>query len=187
MRGWNELGPMLFSLLAILTSFVFFSWYASPFAIPIAAVKGTANDQSLLQSFGVASIFLQTALLIGPILLIVRRWPLPFGALTLTFTLTHLAVSVPQDTYYLLPVALLSGLTADILLKLLRPSADGCNGLRLFAFTVPVVLYLLYFLELQLIAEIDWTIHMWMGSTVLSGIVGLLLSYLLIPPQGAIA
>jgi hypothetical protein len=28
-----------------------------------------------------------------------------------------------------------------------------------------------------------WSIHLWLGSCILAGIVGLLLSYLLVPPQ----
>ncbi len=53
---------------------------------------------------------------------------------------------------------------------------------RLFAFVVPLVYYGLYILVLLLTKGVDWTIHLWMGSIVIAGIIGLLLSYLLIPP-----
>jgi len=185
LHRWKELTPALLSLFCMLAGFMFYTWYANPFAIPVPAITGQMGSNFLIQGLGVASIFLQTALLIGPVLLIVRRWVLPFGALTLVFTLTNLVVSVPQNTYFLLPVAILGGLGADLLLKFLKPTTTPGNAFHLFAFAVPVVLYLLYFLELAVVAGISWTIHMWMGSIVLAGIVSLLLSYLLQPPRGA--
>ena len=41
-----------------------------------------------------------------------------------------------------------------------------------------------YFLDLMLTHGIIWSIHLWLGSCVMAGIVGLVLSYLLVPPQG---
>lgn len=178
--GWKELLPMILSLVCVLTSFTFFTWYANPFAFPVAVSKNTSY-----QALGFASFFIQTAFFMGPILLIVRRWNLPFGALTLTFTLANLALSVPQNTYYLLPVAILGGLGADLLLRQLKPAQTQGNAFHLFAFAVPVILYILYFVELQLLVGIAWTIHLWMGCIVLAGVVSLLLSYLLQPPRGA--
>jgi hypothetical protein len=34
--------------------------------------------------------------------------------------------------------------------------------------------------------RIIWSIHLWLGSCVMAGIVGLVLSYLLAPPQGPV-
>ena len=189
LRGWRELGPLLLSLLAMLTGFMFFSIYADPFVNPWAAAKlsNNANVAYMMQALGIGSVLLQSALLMGPVLLVVRRWRLPFGALALVFTLLQIAVSVPGDTYYLLPVALLAGLCADGLLRWLQPSPLREMEFRLFAFLVPVVLYLLYFLDLNLVAGVSWSIHMWLGSVVLSGVVSLLLSFLLLPPPGVLA
>ncbi|HLZ56086.1 MAG TPA: hypothetical protein VKR06_03995 [Ktedonosporobacter sp.] len=191
LRGWRELGPMLLALLGILTGFAFFTVYANSFVDLWAAAKtsGNAEVTSLIQTIGVVSVLLQTALLMGPVLLVIRRWQLPFGALTLVFTLLQAFVSVPGDTYYLLPVALLAGLFADWLLLWLKPSVTRSNEFHLFAFLAPVVLYLLYYLEVALLpgAGISWSIHLWMGSVVLAGVVSLLLSYLLLPPRGIVA
>ena len=40
------------------------------------------------------------------------------------------------------------------------------------------------FLGLQLTGGIGWSIHLWLGSIVVAGIVGLLLSFLVVPPSG---
>jgi hypothetical protein len=185
----RELGPMLLSLLAMLAGFMFFTIYANPFVNLWAAatLSSNANVAYMMQALGVSSVLLQSALLMGPVLLVVRRWRLPFGALALVFTLLQVAVSVPGDTYYLLPVALLAGLCADGLLLWLQPSPMREMEFRLFAFLAPVVLYLFYFLDLNLVAGVHWSIHMWLGSVVLSGVVSLLLSFLLLPPRGILA
>ncbi len=41
-----------------------------------------------------------------------------------------------------------------------------------------------YFVDLMLTTGIVWTIHLWLGSCIVAGVVGLVLSYLLVPPQG---
>ena len=125
----------------------------------------------------------------GMIFLLIRRWRLPLGALTLIFSLNGCLMSVLDDQYTLIPVMLLAGIVADLLLWLLRPSATRPAALRLFAFLVPFVLYLLYFLALMLTETITitWSIHLWLGSCVMAGMVSLLLSYLLVPPEGSTA
>jgi hypothetical protein len=191
LSGWRELGPMLLALMSTVAGFMFFTTYADPFVNTWASARVSIDSQLgfLVQALGVGSVLIQTALLMGPVLLVIRRWQLPFGAMTLVFLLLQILVSVPGDTYYLLPVALLAGLGADALLLWLKPSVARGNAFHLFAFLVPVILYLLYFLELSLLPwkGLGWSIHMWMGSVVLAGVVSLLLSFLLVPPRGIVA
>jgi hypothetical protein len=58
----------------------------------------------------------------------------------------------------------------------------------LFAFAVPAILYLFYFLNLAIVeplrfqSGISWSVHFWAGSIVLAGITGFLLSYVVFPP-----
>ena len=52
--------------------------------------------------------------------------------------------------------------------KPLRLRMGSCHGL--------------YFLDLLLTNGVTWSVNLWMGSIILSGIIGLLLSYLLVPP-----
>jgi hypothetical protein len=118
----------------------------------------------------------------GLVLLTAMRWLLPFGSLLLMFTLNSLLMSFMQDHYRFIPAAALAGLGADLLIRWLKPSMERSGALRLFAFTVPVLYYVFYFAVLMLTQGVDWSIHLWTGSIVLAGVVGLLLSYLIIPP-----
>jgi Tol biopolymer transport system component len=98
------------------------------------------------QRIAIASMLLQSALLMGMVLLLVRHWTLPIGALTLVFTLNGLLMSVFNDQYVLALPMLGAGLIADISLWRLNPSAERRGRLWLFAFIVPIMLYALYFL-----------------------------------------
>ena len=173
-----QLLPMLLSLTFILSTITIITQIFHPFVFISAAAKTGSNP-----GLGIASILLQTGILMGLVLLALRRWMLPFGSLTLIFTLNTIFLSFMQDHYLLISVAIAAGLTADLLVRWLKPSVRRPHELRLFAFTVPVVLYLLYFLCLEITMGISWSIHLWLGSTVVAGIIGVLLSILLVPPQ----
>jgi hypothetical protein len=178
--SWDELAPALLSLTYTLAVFTVITQWASPF-VQVWAGRDSI-DTPYTQMLGIVSIVLQSGLLIGFALLALRRWRLPFGAMTLVFTLTTVLLTFMHDQFRFIPVAIAAGLVADLLVASLRPSVERPNALRLFAFTAPLVLYALYFLAIALTEGIAWTIELWAGSTVFAGITGLLLSYLLAPP-----
>jgi Tol biopolymer transport system component len=139
----------------------------------------SSSDSDMGSSLGIASVLLQSALMMGLVLLITRHWTLPFGALTLIFTLSNSLITVLTDQYNLLPAVVVGGLLADVLVFWLKPSSASMPQYTLFAFLVPVVFYSLYFAVLQLTQGIGWTIHFWAGAIFLAGVVGLLMSVLI--------
>jgi hypothetical protein len=185
MPGWAVLLPPLLSVTLLLSLWTFMTQFAHPLVGPWAAAgfrPRSQNFPSIRQALGIVSILLQTGILMGLVLLTAMRWLLPFGSLLLMFTLNALLMSFMQDHYRFIPAAALAGLGADLLIRWLKPSRERSGALRLFAFTVPVLYYVFYFAALMLTQGIDWSIHLWTGSIVLAGVVGLLLSYLIIPP-----
>jgi len=185
-RGWKALLPMLFSITFILSIFTFFTEYAHPFVRLTAAIiypfdyVGVQTSISL----GLVSILFQAALLAAIVLLVVRRFTLPFGAFTMIFTINIALLSILGNHYNLIPGAALGGLGADVLYWWLKPSTKRPDMLRLFAFAVPAFFYLCYFLNLEVIRGIQWSIHLWLGSVFMAGIAGLLLSLLMVPLRG---
>lgn len=183
-QGWAALSPAIISLTAMLSLFTFFTSFAHPFVQTGLLTDSWVSDAE--KSRGAAAVLLQAAILMGVILLALRRWRMPVGTLTLVLTLNIALMSVfgQADQYQLIPLALLSGVIADALLWYLKPSISRPAALRIFAFAVPVVFYLDYFVPIMIQNNgIGWSIHLWLGSTVMAGIVGLLLSYLLLPPR----
>jgi hypothetical protein len=188
LRGWAELLPMLLSLTFVVSLWSFMTQFAHPLVDPWAA-KGvrprTQQFPMLRQSFGVVSILFQSGVLMGPVLLLISRRRLPLGSLTLVFALNAILMSFMHDQYRFIPAAALAGIAADLLLRWLRPSAVRSQALRWFAFAVPAIYYALYFVAIIMTQGLDWSVHLWTGSIVLTGLVGLLLSYLIIPPAHA--
>ncbi|MBN9391783.1 MAG: hypothetical protein J0I20_27355 [Chloroflexi bacterium] len=189
--GWLNLFPAFIALLLVYSMFNFFTQYAHPF---VDLAGGSLRDTGLYRdtsdryqvSAGVASILLQTALMMGFTLLALRRWNLPFGALTLLYTVNAALVVVFRDNYNLIPVALVTGLAADGLrLVLFSANRESEGRLRLFAFLVPTVMYGLYFLEIALFGQVLWSAPLWGGSIFLAGVTGLVVSYLVFQPEAA--
>jgi hypothetical protein len=178
-RGWAALFPAVLALTNVYSVLTFFTMYAHPF---VSRWAGTRLDGDAGQSLGVASVLLQSALLMGFVLFALRRWELPAGTLTLLLTLNAVYLSFQHDYFDVILVGLLAGVIGDALLVALRPSAERVASLRTFAFALPAALYLLYFIAVELHPTIMWSIHLWLGSVALAGVIGLLISYLIAPP-----
>ena len=121
-------------------------------------------------------------MLIGGALLALRRWDLPFGAMTLLFTLAIGLLAAAHEQFLLIAVAVVGGLLADLLQTQLRPSAEQRGALRMFAFAALAALFAVYFLALGVTEGLSWSIHLWTGAILQAGVAGLLLSYVFIPP-----
>ncbi len=195
-EGWAELWPALLALTLTLSLFAFFTQYATPFGETIAAASTRlrlGNAQSMGEALGVVSILWQTALLMGFVLYAVRRWQLPFGSLALVLGLSTLMMTLMRDdasgrgplatgALPLIAVAAIAGLAGDVLVWLWQPSPDRPAAFHAAAFVIPAALYALYFGAIQVWGGgIWWTIHMWAGAIFLAGIVGLLVSYAMLP------
>ncbi len=187
-QGWSTLAPAVISLLLMLSVLTFFTQFTNAFTHANLIVEAGRPGAGYLNDVaGLASILIPTGLTMTLVLLALRRWTLPFGALTLLFTanaaaLYALSMAYSDRHWPVLLGALGGGLCADLLAQALQPSVHRPGALRLFAFAVPFVLYLLYFIALLATAGTGWRVHMWLGVTVLAGVVGLGLSFLVAPP-----
>ena len=183
---------MLISATMLLSIFTFFTVYGSLFATTWPAANRQVFTRQLMEfnvTIGLTSLLLQSALLMGLTLLLVRRWQLPFGSLTLLFTFNTAMVTFMRDKnlstsiFVLILVGLVAGLAADLFIRQFRPSSERRTAFRVFAALIPALLYALYFLALQLSGGIWWTTSVWTGSIFLAGVVGLMMSYVALPPR----
>ena len=95
-----------------------------------------------------------------------------------------LAIGLPAAAHkqvLLIAGAMVGGVLADPLRARLRPSAERRRALRAFAFLVPAVLFGVYFLTLGVTDGLSWSIRLWTGAILQAGVVGMLLSFLLVP------
>lgn len=180
--------PMLLSVTLALCIVTFFTMSLHPFFNVFAARALTdsfnSEYQELLLISGFTPFLFQAAVLTGFLLLPLLRWRLPFGSITLIVTLNIVALSSITLQLPMMIVGLLAGLLLDLFVWRFNPSRENVVALRVFTFLVPTVLYTLYFALLGVFnyaGGIGWTVHVWTGAIVMSGAVGVLLSYLVVP------
>lgn len=182
--------PTLLSLAFTWSLLTFMTQFIHPMVNPWASTSiynqyarvNTNLYTYLAQALGVAAFLAQTGLLMGIVLIPIRRWSLPFGSFMLIFTVNAFMMSFMDDQYRLVAGAVGAGLLTDLALLVLKRFDGRLLALRLFAFSVPAIYYGLYFLALYLTDGIWWSVHLWAGSILLTGVEGLLLSYVSIGP-----
>jgi len=185
--SWLARMPLVVSLTLVLSLLTFFTEYASPYGTMWVAETTRTGSHAYL-SAGMAGFLVQPAVLMGLVLFVLRRQPLPLGSLTVLLSVNVALMTTIHDKYLdtgpypLIAAAILAGLLSDALVWWLQPSPDRPRALRTVAFTVPAVQYFLYFFAVVLWANLAWSVHLWTGAIVISGGVGWFLSYLVVPP-----
>lgn len=189
-QNWLNSLPAMISILVLFSLLTFFTMYSNFFTSFESLVeKWTAGSDDLYfwNATAISYFLVQSALTMGIMLLAMRRWTFPLGGWTLILTINALlmywlregALFPYANILIAVPVA---ALLIDLLMRALEPSAERPVALRIFAFLTPTVLIGLPFAVLIVTAGVWWTIHMWLGVVFLSGLVGLFLSYLAVPP-----
>ena len=159
------------------------SWYPEAVTDKLSRYYG--------QALGITGILFQTVVMMGLILLAARKRRVPTGTFVVMLTLTAVGMSVLQDQYFLIPASVIAGIATEILYLIFKPFMEKKDTslspqvrVRMFAFSVPFVFYLCYFLALMANEQIWWTVHFWTGSIVLSGLTSLMLSLLIDSKNG---
>lgn len=168
----------------------FFTNYVHPVATPLAdlttsrqLLAGVRSDVVYqMHALGVASFLIQSALVCGLILLLLRRWQLPIGAVTLIMTLSVGLIATSSDFYQLIGPAAAAGVVGDLLLVALRPSLARLWAVRLWALLLPLAFFGFQLAILAGERGLAWTMNMWSGATFLAALAGVLVSFLVFPP-----
>src|SRR5438552_3463864 len=105
-------------------------------------------------------------------------WHLRFG-----IEVSLQALISPPHLLLMSAVALIGGLLADVVIRWLRPGPQRIIPLRVASFIGPVGVSSLYLLALQMTRGINWPFNLWLGSILVSGAIGFLLSYLAVQPE----
>ncbi len=145
--------------------------------------RGLPLVREVTQQRGITNILVSNLLLLAPVLIMLRRWRLPFGTVTVFFTITAMLMAGMTGYFYLsvLLVPLIAGLVADRLIRRLDPSPQRVGQLRVFATVVPVVMWSLYFVATYIQWGVAWPITLWAGVILWAGASGLGLSLVAIP------
>ena len=184
LASWRRQGPMLLALAYTLSLEMFLTQYVHPFSTPYLSLRHETTNPYYGQAIGTASVFLQTALLMSFVALLIRRWAwrLPTGVMTLILTVTAALMSTQRDEYLVVPIGLVAGVGADLLGGWLRPAVQRPRRLRAFAFLVPVLLYTLTWIVFAAVEGTWWSAHLLVGTAIMAGVVGWSTSFVALPP-----
>jgi hypothetical protein len=154
--------------------------FAQPYLARVAASTSRGvlpYDQAV--ELGLFGVMVQSALLVGLVTEVRRRFELPFGSLTLIVGLEGLVIGVANNLDFMVLVAVLGGLAGDVWLLLLRDRPT------LFAFALPATLYACYLVSLLLVYGTWWEVHAVTGTVVVAGLTGCMVSVVMRRPQPA--
>jgi hypothetical protein len=172
----------IISATLLLSMFTFFDQFNQPLVNTYAAAPIQPATLRYVQELGILGIMVQTALLTGVVLYLLSRFTLPLGSITLLAGVNGALLGSLEQNFDLIPVAIAGGLLADLVMLWLRPGPQRITALRIASFIGPVGVCSLYLLALEMTRGIGWPINLWLGSIVVSGAIGLLLSYLAVQP-----
>jgi hypothetical protein len=164
---------------------LFFFQYVSAFVSRAPSMAETDGPEGLLTTIvGVASVLVTNLIVIAPVLLLARRWRLPFGAVTLLATMGAVGLtSLREFTLgWLVPAMLAGGLATDVLIARLRPGPDRPWAFRVVAAVAPLLLWGAWLATYALAYGIGWTPELWAGVLGMASLTGLGLSVLVVPP-----
>ena len=183
---WRTVAPALLSTGLLTSILTFFMLVSHPVTQMIAGSSQRHFNNDVGVVAGMLGLLVTSGQMIGIVLLLLRRWHLPPGSLTLIWGLNIAAMTiidykVPHQLW-LGGGMLVGAIFSDLLLFWLHPSVGRPVRLRLFAIAGPMLLIGGFFAAMMLSEGTSWSIHLWSGSIVLAGILGLLLSYLVAPP-----
>ncbi len=131
-----------------------------------------------------ARIVITNVLLLAPLLLLAKRWRLPFGAATTVFGTSALISAVLTGFELLaLPVAVLvAGVLVDVLARVLRPSAARRGAFWGFAAAAGALTWAIYLgVAIAVAGRLPAVVELWTGMPIITALVGWLLAALVLP------
>jgi hypothetical protein len=184
MRGDSEASPkLIISAALLLSTMTFLTQFVHPFRDPWAGQPQPPGiTWWVAQDFGLTGIVFQACLLLAFMLTLMRRFVIKPGSLTLLTVINGVLVSSLKGRFPMIAVALAAGATGDLIIFRLQPSALRIRAMRLFGFVVPAVFAGSLWLVLLATGGTWWPAHLWVGSILVTGLIGWLVTYLVFPP-----
>lgn len=185
--GFLAFLPALISLAAVTAMVTFFFQWISPvvnFYRPLPSSLTRVHEVGeLVEVNAISSLLITNALLMGPVVFLLRRWRPPFGSVTFLFGTVVVLDAALSELVHAPAVlgAVLGGLVADLLVTRLRASPTSEQAVRTVAGATPLAMWLSYFLAIRVLSGSTWQLELWLGATVLAAMTGFILAVVMAP------
>lgn len=168
--GW----PAIVAVILAMVMAMFMTQYLHPFAD-----FWPTFDPRVSVGLGIGSFLLQSALLVGTLVLLAQHVvPLPAGVVATLLVVPAIGMAVLTEELLILPIAVVAALVSEALLVLSRLDIATRGGLRTAAIGLPVILWTIYVAVLAAVYGLTWSVHLFSGTIVLAGLTGWLVAYL---------
>ncbi len=178
--------PGLLGFTNIIIAFTLMTQHLAPISgLPhmVQAVQETTNAGQVAVSAGVAGIYMQTAIIFGLLLWLIRHIRLSRGSILVIFIIFGLMCSIQSGNgLMIMPLVLIGGIITEIMYYLLQPDPQDILRFRSFGALAPIVFWLGFygfFMLTNIGGGIWFTEYVWTGSVFHAGIIGLALAYLM--------
>jgi hypothetical protein len=177
--------PALWATALTTAVVLFFFQYLSAYVTRAPSTPAAAGPEGLLTTIvGVASVLVTNVIVLAPVLLLARRWRLPFGTVALLATAGAVGLTSLREFTLgaLVPAMLAGGLATDLLIARLRPGPARPGAFRAVAVLAPPLLWGSWMVAYALAYGIAWPPELWAGVLGMASLTGLGLSVLALPP-----
>ncbi|HEX2621343.1 MAG TPA: hypothetical protein VHL11_14390 [Phototrophicaceae bacterium] len=190
---WRHAFPVALSAGFTLSCATAYTFYANPLsraayiALPRYFQILQDSDNYFAPQLGAASFIVGSALLVGLALPLASRWKLPLGFFTLIFTIVTFFMTVFFNEYRMIIPMVFAGFAVDLMARYLKINQGNVTHGLLFAFLVPLITWIGFFLALFLTQGTYLRIHGWSGLIFLGAMSGLMIGglYYLRPAECA--
>ncbi len=175
------------------TGVAFFFLYANGFSNWQTQFAYTPNEDDVLAASGILSTLATTIILLGPTMLLLRRWQPPFGTFSLIFGIvgTFMAGLDAFEYWWQILGPLAGGVAADLIVTARAANSgpgqsDIFDALRrkaqLVGLLVPLVMWSVSTTVIHLAWTIRWPPELWIGQIIMAMLAGLALALISHPP-----
>lgn len=130
---------------------------------------------------------LTALMLVAPVLLLLKRWQLPFGAVALMYVvntaLMRVVTAQLAGMWSVVLLALAAGAVADVLIRVLRPAPARPLAFRAVGLVLPLLVWVPFYLGAIELGALSISLELWLGVSVMASLGGLALSALILPPD----
>lgn len=143
-----------------------------------ATANGSIFDTDIAQAFAVDGFLVSSVLLMGALLVLVRRFALPLGAVTVLVAMYAIEQATQQDHYFAVAPAITAAVLGDIALVFGKERLRRGVPFYVFAFAFSFVFTALYLLAVSAsTGGVGWPPDLTYGAPLLAGFAGLLIAF----------
>ncbi|NRF90602.1 hypothetical protein HQN89_06090 [Paenibacillus frigoriresistens] len=175
---FRQLLPALTSIALTFAVMAFFLMYAWSFRQNLWMAR---EEDAIARA--VVDFLTTTMLLVLPVMMVLRRWKLPFGTATYFFVFQAVLMAILDSFshYGSIVILLISGIAADLMFRFIKQLEASDWRYKIVFFVIPVLIWGLYFADLSIFHTLDWAPELWGGTMFICGLCSLGLSILAAP------